>query len=355
MKSHKQPDAAIISYTENPRRINTHSSNCYNFSHPIAAFKMKGAHFNNKDLFSNIAFSMINKQTICINWMKNHHIFTLPFHDNNWNPFQQVSHTHHTIKKRRKTGTAYLITYAPRDYNDSGHTTCYTVDPEGGKAISLSVYPSSYYNQHKLSALKFPVACFNSKGPLSDIKFEGRAPDSICKIDNVDFEAMEKQHTDFVESMKTKHTLFSLNYNSWNPLHYGYRVLHMHRNLEQHKAKSFDFGPIHYPWPDDILTATKKPENNPVRFVNCTHSVQKHLEAGGVIIKESNDKFLGFFSTSKWPISLHEGLKNQGEEMINKTKELPLVLQEAVEKGKILSEKVEKAEGQKDKTNYNAW
>lgn len=235
--------------------------------------------------------------------------------------------------------TGYLITWEGKNEGDLGHTSAYIEGPNG-QVIHRSFFPSSHYGQASLhNCLRgiLPVKGFNTKGPSNDAKYEGSAPTSILKLEGLDnFEAMQKEQHDFLQSIKTTNHWFSLNHCSKkNILHFGLSLFNMHRQSGKIKINGFDPVITKFPTPDDLITVKSK--STSTEFSNCTAAVNRLLKAGKLEVKDSSNPILSrlFPSSSMFqPAPFQHAIKSAGgEEMINKPEQLPKSLQQMISEG----------------------
>lgn len=242
------------------------------------------------------------------------------------------------MHNRNNTATGYIVTFSGKKEGDLGHTSAYIEGPNG-EVIHRSFFPSSSYGQaflHQCFRGILPVKGFNTKGPSSDVKYEGAAPTSILKFEGLkNFDAMLKEDQDFQKNINTPNHWFSLNHSTRkNLIHHGISIFNV---LRQGKIKKSGFDPVitKFPTSDDLITVKSKIAPTETEFGNCTAAVYG-LFKRDIEIKEPNPILSRLFPSSSvfQPAPFQHALKLAGgKEMIDNPTQLPKPLQKMILEG----------------------
>lgn len=251
-----------------------------------------------------------------------------------------MSNARTTENHTKRTATAYLVTFSPDPVKGGlGHTSLYVEGPDGS-SFQRSYFPSSRYYQnllHNIAMGLFPVLGFNTKGLTSDVRYEGAPPTSVQKIENLDFDAMEKENQEFHSNIQSGNHFFSLRYNGIvNPIHALLRMVNEHQDIHALQTGGFDPIITDYPSSDDLYISTPREGKKNMSLGNCSDAAHRALEAGGFELKQSttNRILSTFLAHGHTPARYKEDIElSGGIEMLHTPEKLPQPIQEAIAKG----------------------
>ncbi len=234
--------------------------------------------------------------------------------------------------------TGFLLTFNTN--KGHGHSSLYVEGPDG-KFIYTSYWPLGRTRAmiHNKTAAMVPVGGGFNEEPERDVKWEKTPPESILKIENLNFARMEKHHQKYMQQSKSN-LYFSLAHNSvFNPIHHGLRFIHMHARVATLKVGDFDPILDDFPNSDHTLSISYKKGKKSAAFFNCAEAVHQCVSAGSphgeFELKHETQASKTLFSFfSKKPSTYQDAVKKSGAtEMIDKPQQLPAKVQEVLQFG----------------------